>query len=107
MSGPGDRVLGAYRLVERIGREAAMKVLPASLVNEADFLRRFEREAASAAALEHPRILPVWDYDGPASSVCPVAPRHATIARWRLAPAIPLAGQRGSAHGTDRPPRHR
>ncbi|HEX5502596.1 MAG TPA: protein kinase, partial [Thermomicrobiales bacterium] len=46
----------------KLGREAAVKVLPANLAAEADFLKRFEREAAAAAALDHPNILPVWDY---------------------------------------------
>mgnify|MGYP000105992738 CR=1 FL=1 len=44
------------------GRLAAVKVLPASFAAEPDFLRRFEQEANSAAALDHPAILPVWDY---------------------------------------------
>ena len=44
------------------GRLAAVKVLPASLATEPDFLRRFEQEANSAASLDHPNILPVWDY---------------------------------------------
>ena len=44
------------------GRLAAVKVLPASLATEPDFLRRFEQEANLAASLDHPNILPVWDY---------------------------------------------
>ena len=78
MTIPQDRILGSYRLVERIGkggmgevyraqhlrlgREAAVKVLPIALVEEADFLKRFEREASNVAALDHPNILPVWEY---------------------------------------------
>ena len=78
MSAPEGRTLGSYRLLERIGkggmgevyrarhvklgREAAVKILPPALAAEPDFLKRFEREAASAAALNHPNILQVYDY---------------------------------------------
>lgn len=47
------------RLAERL---AAVKLLPASLASASDFVRRFEREANSAASLNHPHILAVWDY---------------------------------------------
>ena len=46
----------------KLGREAAVKLLPPALAADPDFLRRFEREAASAAALSHPNILPIYDY---------------------------------------------
>ena len=45
----------------RLGREVAVKVLPAELSSDADRLLRFEREARAAAALEHPAILNVHD----------------------------------------------
>jgi serine/threonine-protein kinase len=73
------QTFGSYRLESVIGRGgmgevyrarhlrltnrlAAVKVLPASLAIEPDFLQRFEHEANSAASLDHPAILPVWDY---------------------------------------------
>src|SRR5438128_4012138 len=45
----------------RLGREVAIKVLPASLSADPDRLQRFEQEARSASALNHPNILVVYD----------------------------------------------
>jgi eukaryotic-like serine/threonine-protein kinase len=45
----------------RLGREVAVKVLPASLAGDEDRLRRFELEARSAGALNHPNIVTVLD----------------------------------------------
>ena len=45
----------------RLGREVAVKILPASLDTDADHLRRFAREARAVAALNHPNILSVYD----------------------------------------------
>jgi eukaryotic-like serine/threonine-protein kinase len=43
----------------RLGRLVAIKVLPAHLSSDANRLKRFEQEAQSAAALNHPNILAV------------------------------------------------
>jgi len=45
----------------RLGREVAIKVLPASFSQDPDRLRRFEQEARAASALNHPNILAVYD----------------------------------------------
>src|SRR5215471_16384682 len=45
----------------RLGREVAIKVLPASLSKDADRLRRFEQEARAAGILNHPNITAVYD----------------------------------------------
>lgn len=45
----------------RLGREVAIKVLPASLSADPGRLQRFEQEARSASALNHPNILVVYD----------------------------------------------
>ena len=45
----------------RLGREVAIKVLPAGFAEDAERLRRFEREAKATAALSHPNILDVHD----------------------------------------------
>src|SRR5262245_38575307 len=45
----------------RFGREVAVKVLPERFAPSADRLRRFEREARSAGALNHPNILVAYD----------------------------------------------
>jgi serine/threonine protein kinase/Tol biopolymer transport system component len=41
----------------RLGREVAIKILPAPFVNDADRLRRFNQEVRAAAALNHPNIV--------------------------------------------------
>ena len=46
----------------KLKREVAIKVLPASLANDADALARFEREAHAVAALNHPNILSIHDF---------------------------------------------
>ena len=38
-------------------REVAVKVLPANLLSQADLRARFQREAETIAALEHPAIV--------------------------------------------------
>jgi protein kinase-like protein len=43
----------------KLGREVAIKVLPASLSENADRLNRFEQEAQAAGALNHPNILSI------------------------------------------------
>jgi serine/threonine protein kinase len=45
----------------RLGREVAIKVLPEALAKDADRLRRFEQEARTIAALNHPNILGIHD----------------------------------------------
>src|ERR1700721_459836 len=45
----------------RLGRDVAIKVLPEALAHEADRLRRFEQEARTVAALNHPNILGIHD----------------------------------------------
>jgi eukaryotic-like serine/threonine-protein kinase len=46
----------------RIGRDVAIKVLPASLANDADRLRRFEQEARATGTLNHPNLLVIFDF---------------------------------------------
>src|SRR5678815_2049011 len=45
----------------RLGRDVAVKTLPASFAQDADRLRRFEQEARSTGGLNHPNILAVHD----------------------------------------------
>ena len=70
--------IGPYRLVEQLGqggmatvfkayhpaldRYVAIKALHPALTGEPNFLARFQREAQVVARLEHPNIVPVYDY---------------------------------------------
>ena len=72
------KTLGSYRLVEQIGqggmatvfkayqpsmdRYVAVKILPSHFTQDATFVARFTQEARVLARLEHPHILPVYDY---------------------------------------------
>lgn len=50
-----------YRAHEKqLDREVALKVLPLSLGFDAEFVERFQREARTAAKLEHPNIIPIY-----------------------------------------------
>ncbi len=75
LSGRGVR---GYDLGERIGsggfgavyraiqpgveREVAIKIILPQYANHPDFIRRFEAEAQLVARLEHPHIVPLYDY---------------------------------------------
>ncbi|HZT08870.1 MAG TPA: protein kinase [Chloroflexota bacterium] len=72
------RVLGQYTIIELLGRggmatvykgyqaaldrQVAVKVLDPYLARDPGFAERFRREALSIAGLEHPNILPVYDF---------------------------------------------
>ena len=63
-----DGLLGAggmgevYRAHDsRLGRNVAIKIVPAAIARDADALARFEREARSVAQLSHPNILTLYD----------------------------------------------
>jgi DNA-binding SARP family transcriptional activator len=44
------------------GREVAVKVIRPEYANDPDFIRRFEVEAQGVARLEHPFIVPLYDF---------------------------------------------
>lgn len=46
----------------RFGRDVAIKVLPHSFTQNPNLVARFEREAQTIAALDHPAIVPVYDF---------------------------------------------
>src|SRR6188768_1755298 len=45
----------------RLGRDVAVKILPATFANDPDRRARFEREAQAVAALSHPNIVAIHD----------------------------------------------
>lgn len=73
------RTLGRYRVLEPLGhggmawvyrayhpqldRYVAIKVLRSDLVDDEEFLARFQREARAVAGLRHPHIVQVFDFD--------------------------------------------
>lgn len=74
---PGQ-MLGAYQIINQVGqggmaavykayqpsmdRNVAIKVLPRQLAESPEFAARFQQEARIIARLEHPHILPVFDF---------------------------------------------
>ncbi len=44
-----------------LGRNVAVKVLRQQFVHDEEFIRRFRREAQSAAALSHPNVVSIYD----------------------------------------------
>ena len=71
--------LGSYEIVERLGgggmavvyravqqplgREVALKALSPELFQDDGFVKRFETEAKTLAKLDHPNILPIYDFE--------------------------------------------
>jgi serine/threonine protein kinase len=74
---PDQIVDDRYRLIERIGsggmadvwrahdsqlgRDVALKVLHENFARDKEFVERFRREASSAAGLQHPNVVSVFD----------------------------------------------
>lgn len=73
----GHELGGRYQVIERIGgggmalvyrahdillnRNVAIKVLRSQFVHDEEFIRRFRREAQSAASLSHPNVVSIYD----------------------------------------------
>src|SRR3990170_2629891 len=45
----------------RLGRDVAIKVIPAELSRDPDRIKRFEQEARAAGALSHPNVCAIYD----------------------------------------------
>ena len=72
------KYIGRYEIISELGRggmatvylahdpnfdrNVAVKVLPREYLHDPQFRARFEREAQTIAQLEHPAIVPVYDY---------------------------------------------
>ena len=76
----------------RLGRDVAIKVLPAAFSADADRLHRFEQEARAAAALNHPNILAVHDIgtNGAAPFIVSELLEGTTLRERLLAGSVPV-----------------
>ncbi len=110
--------LGAVHWAEQpsIGRRVAVTVLERGLADEPDVVRAFEARLQQIARLEHPHVLPIYDYwrepGGayvvtrlPAATLAQrlsVEPLHREDARRiaeQVASALAAAHERGTTHG--------
>ncbi len=59
--GRGGMAIVYKAVQENLGREVALKVLPQGMTHDRKMLERFHREAQSAAQLNHPHIVTIFD----------------------------------------------
>src|SRR5918912_1447709 len=60
--GSGSSGLVYRALQPHVGREVAIKIILPQYADHPDFIRRFAAEAQLVARLEHPHIVPLYDY---------------------------------------------
>src|SRR5687768_1578487 len=103
----GGGMASVYRATDlRLGREVAVKVLLSNLTQDKGLVERFEREARSLAAIQHPAVVAVFDVDAgdPAKGrepyfvmeLCPdgsLAERLSAVGRLPPEEVVALAGQ--------------
>src|SRR6476619_7621603 len=94
----------------RLGREVAIKVLPADRIADADRRRRFVQEAQAASALNHPHIVTIYEIESAdgndfivmeyvrGKSVDALIPRQGMRLTEVLRIAIPVADALAAAH---------
>lgn len=95
--GRGGMATVYLALDPRFQREVAVKVLPRAYLNDPLFRARFQREAQTVAALEHPAIVPVHDFgeeDGRLYLVMAYMPGGSLADRLQDGPLSPQAAAR-------------
>jgi eukaryotic-like serine/threonine-protein kinase len=127
-----NKSLSRYRVIEKIGaggmgevyrardahigRDVAIKVIPASLSNDPERVKRFEQEARAAGALNHPNIVSIYDVGNQEGSLFivmellegqslrerivrgPVPPRTAIDYATQIARGLGAAHSKGIVH---------
>lgn len=99
--------IGNYELVEEIGRggmgiiyrardirtgrQVAMKILQSQITHQPEVLARFQREAQTAASLDHPHVLPIYEVNEERDGV--------PFYTMKLAPGGSLGERRASFRG--------
>ena len=95
----------------RLGREVAIKVLPADKLSDPARRARFLQEARIASALNHPHIVTIYEIESaegvdfivmelvPGKTLEALIPRHGMRLGEALRIAIPLADALAAAHG--------
>jgi predicted ATPase len=76
----------------RLDRTVAIKILPAELSKDSDRLHRFEREARSASALNHPNIVTIYELarDGSAHYIAMELIEGETLRQLLVAGSLPV-----------------
>jgi Tol biopolymer transport system component len=91
----------------RLGRDVAIKVLPPALANDAQYMARFEREAQTLAALNHPNIAAIYGIEQGAIVMelvegemlpCPVPLETALDYARQIADGLEAAHEKGIVH---------
>ena len=101
---------------DRLGRDVAVKILPAAFSHDEERFRRFQQEARAAGQLNHPNIMTVYDvgeHDGSPYLVCelldgetlrerlegrPLAARKVVEYAAQIAHGLAAAHDRGIVH---------
>ena len=100
----------------RLDRLVAIKVLPPALAENPDFLARFQREAKAVAALNHPNLVGIYDFNQAGGQVYavmellegetladllargPLPPRKAVALAGQVAQGLAAAHDKGIVH---------
>jgi serine/threonine protein kinase len=94
----------------RLGREVAIKVLPAERLADEGRKRRFVQEARAASALNHPNIVTIHEIESaegvdfivmeyvPGQTLDGLVPKHGMKLGEALRLAIPIADALAAAH---------
>jgi len=102
------KTFGSYKLVGQLGqggmasvyrgyqeaidRSVAIKIMPAELLHDPNFIKRFINEARTLAKLSHPNILPLYDFgeaNGAPHIIMPLMAGGTLVDRIRRGPMSP------------------